>query len=456
MKASTLKYVALDWVSKLSMLILLLMPLHAFLTVWGSSLIGHYTTLRLWKEALLVLCSFSVIFLLAFDHKIRSHTITRRLVWLILAYIALNIAWGLLALDQHDVTAKALGYGLISNLRFLIFFMVTWSAALRLQKLRLKWRPIILIPALIVVVIGLLQIFVLPHDFFRHFGYSADTIQPIATVNHNNHYVRAFSTLRGPNPLGAYLLIPISLLSVFMLRAKARDWRYAAFLIAAWVVLFFSYSRSALAAAVLSTVVILFTSRLTRKSQQVGLVLAATFVLLLGSITIAFRHNVHFENFVFHTQTNSAIKATSDQGHATALRKGLSDFAGHPLGRGPGTAGPASYYNTGEPERLAENYYIQVGEETGIIGLALFLLINLGVGYLLWIRRSDPLALSLFASLIGLTLINMLSHAWSDDTLAYIWWGLAGIAIVQPPEAITEVVKRVKKSKKRDGQTVAN
>ena len=23
----------------------------------------------------------------------------------------------------------------------------------------------------------------------------------------------------------------------------------------------------------------------------------------------------------------------------------------------------------------------------------------------------------------------MLSHAWTDDTLAYVWWGLAGIAM---------------------------
>jgi hypothetical protein len=109
-------------------------------------------------------------------------------------------------------------------------------------------------------------------------------------------------------------------------------------------------------------------------------------------------------------------------------------LAHHPLGDGPGTAGPASVYNHGHPARIAENYFIQVGQETGWLGLTLFTLINVGVGYLLWLRRDDPLALSLFASLIGLTLINMLSHAWADDTLAYIWWGLAGIAMVSDPK----------------------
>ena len=67
------------------------------------------------------------------------------------------------------------------------------------------------------------------------------------------------------------------------------------------------------------------------------------------------------------------------------------------------------------------------------MGLAVFILINVGVGYLLWLNRSDQLALALFASFIGLILVNLLSHAWADDTLAYVWWGLAGIALAPKP-----------------------
>ena len=69
-----------------------------------------------------------------------------------------------------------------------------------------------------------------------------------------------------------------------------------------------------------------------------------------------------------------------------------------------------------------------------MIGLALFLLINVGVGYLLWLRRDDPLALGLFASLIGISFVCLLSHAWSDDTVSYIWWGLAGMAMIKARE----------------------
>lgn len=409
------------------MAILLLMPFHAFLSVWGSSLIGHYTALRLWKEALLAISILGVVYLLATDHKIRSHTLTRRLVWLIFAYMILNVVWGLLALNQHDVTAKALGYGLIINLRFLTFFLVTWALALRLGRLRAHWQWLVYWPALVVVVFGLLQILILPHDFLRHFGYGPATIPAVETINHNQHYVRIASTLRGANPLGAYLLIPISMLSVLLLKAE-RNWRQGLFLVSCLVVLFFSYSRSAWVGAVLSIVVLLFLSRLSRQSQRIALLAAGALVLVSAVLVITLHRSGHYENLVLHTQTHSAVPTTSNQGHITALKMGLHDLRHQPLGDGPGTAGPASFYNH-QQTRLAENYFIQIGQETGWLGLLMFGLINAGVGALLYVRRTDPLARCLFASLVGLTFINLLSHAWSDDTLAYVWWGLAGIAM---------------------------
>ena len=105
MKASALKYTILSWVSGFTMLVLLLMPFYGFLTVWSASLFGHYTAIRLWGEGLLVVCTIGILYLLAFDHKIRTHTLSRRLVWTILAYIALNLAWGIASYERHYVTA---------------------------------------------------------------------------------------------------------------------------------------------------------------------------------------------------------------------------------------------------------------------------------------------------------------------------------------------------------------
>ena len=137
-----------------------LLPFHAFLTVWLSSLIGHYTALRLWKEVLLVVCALGMAYLIFADGKVRSYTLTRRLVWLILLYGLITAVWGVIALQHHAVTAKALGYGLIVNLRYLAFFLVTWAAALRTARLHGKWQRLVLGPAFIVVLFGLLQAFV--------------------------------------------------------------------------------------------------------------------------------------------------------------------------------------------------------------------------------------------------------------------------------------------------------
>jgi hypothetical protein len=446
MKTSALKYAVLTWITTFTMIILFFIPFHGFLTVWLSSLIGHYTLLRLWKETLLLLCVIGVIYLLLTDNKIRTHTLTRRLVWTIICFIVLNVAWGLLALNQHDVTAKSLAYGLLIDLRFLVFFLVTWAVALRMGRLKSNWQWLVIWPAVAVIIIGLLQL-VLPHDIMKHFGYGPNTIPIEETINHNSHYFRIDSTLRGANPLGAYMIIPISIISV-MLLAK-RNWRLLLLLLASVIVLFFSYSRSAWIGALLSTAIVFMTGRLSGQAQKLVVGLSAAVVVICVGLFAIYHNNTDFQNYVLHTQTNSAVKSTSDGGHGSALKAGLHDVLHEPLGRGPGTAGPASIYNGSHPARIAENFYLQIGQETGWLGLILFILINFGVGYLLWIRRADPLALSLFASLIGITFVNMLSHAWADDTLAYLWWGLAGIAMAPTKQAVAklEVKSKTKKVK---------
>jgi uncharacterized membrane protein len=106
MKASALKYFIISLLASLVSIIIVLMPFHGFLTVWGSSLVGHYTALRLWKETLLLLCVVGAVYLLVADSKVRSQTLTRRLMWLLLAYTGLIIFRGLLAHLDHTVTDK--------------------------------------------------------------------------------------------------------------------------------------------------------------------------------------------------------------------------------------------------------------------------------------------------------------------------------------------------------------
>jgi O-antigen ligase len=94
-----------------------------------------------------------------------------------------------------------------------------------------------------------------------------------------------------------------------------------------------------------------------------------------------------------------------------------------------GSAGPASFRNTDGVPKIAENYYLQLGQEVGVLGMALFIAINILVGVELWKLRTQTLSRILLASLVGITFINLVSHAWTDDTISYVWWGLAGIAL---------------------------
>lgn len=428
MKRSALKYGILSATAGIITFILLLIPFHAFLTVWLGSSFDHYTAFRLWKECLLAIASLGALYLLLFDKKTRLNTLYHELTWLIAAYFAVQLIWGAWAWHDHGVSAKALGYGLIVNLRFLLFFLCAWVIGSRTKRLAEQWSKVLLWPAVIVIVFALVQEAFLPPRFLEHFGYSKYTILPFQYVNNNPNLLRVQSTLRGANPLGAYLLVPISGLLVLMNIGK-RNLRRGLVLLGAVLALFFSFSRAAWIGVLLSLVVIAFAHPnhwLKRRWLAYGLggLLVVCTVLVIG-----FRHNAQVENVVLHTQEHSAVKTTSNGNHASALRAGLHDVAHEPLGRGPGTAGPASVYNTGHTARIAENYFIQVAQEVGWLGLALFLSINVFIALLLWRRRADPLALSLLAGLIGISFVNLLSHAWTDDTLAYLWWGLAGIAI---------------------------
>jgi hypothetical protein len=371
----------------------------------------------------------SAAWVLVTDSKLKKTFLSSRLNQLILAYAVLTIVWGVAAWLLDKVTLKAFGYGLIVNLRFLAFFGVAWVAAQKVPKFFTAWPKWLTWSLAVVVLIGLLQYLVLPYDFLKHFGYGEQTIFPYETINHNLDDLRVFSTLRGANPLGAYLVLAVSVLAVVW-KKQLRTWR-TGLLVAALITLYLTFSRSAWIGMVLSLAVIVWCSVKSEKLKKIGLLVAAGSVILVGLVGFLARDNTTVQNVLFHTNEKSTITTSSNEGHASALKSGLKDIAHEPLGGGVGSAGPASVY--GHKTRIAENYFIQTGQEVGWLGMLLFLLINVFLALGLWARRQDPLALGLFAALIGLTFINLLSHAWTDDTLAYLFWGLAGVALARAP-----------------------
>jgi O-antigen ligase len=425
----------LSW---LVVVILAILPFHAFITVWLSSLVGHYTLLRLWKEFLLVPIVAGALFIILKDGSLRRKLFSVWLIRLIAAYCLLLLVCAVIALNRHAVSPKAMWYGLLIDLRFLVFFLAVLILASKSNFLANNWPKILLIPAVIVGAFAILQFLILPTNFLSHFGYGPTTISPYETINHNIQHIRVESTLRGANPLGAYLLVPICALAVSFFKDRHQRFNLALFGFGLFLALVFSFSRSAWIGAALGVLTAAWLSfKSERVRKNIGWSLAA--VLVVGAaLTLVLRNNLSFENAVFHTDRVSKAAQSSNQGHSAAFKSAAKDIIHHPLGSGVGTAGPQSVYND-KPARIAENYYLQIGQEAGVLGMMLFIAICVVIGKLLFKSRANPLSLALFASLIGLSFVNLLSHAWSDDTLAYIWWGLAAIAL--GPAILTDSFK---------------
>jgi hypothetical protein len=413
----------------ISALIIIILPVHAFITVWLSSALDHYILLRLWKEVLLVPIVIISIYLLASDRKLRKAFLESKLIRLILVYLLALVIWAPAGLITHKVTGKAMWYGLMVDSRFLVFFLCTFAISSKTGWLEERWQKLLFGPAIFVASFAILQYLVLPYDFLRHFGYNDSTINPYETINHNIHHLRVASTLRGANPLGAYLILPISVLVVMLIKIKNQRKNIAVFGAGLLLALVFSFSRSAWLGTLLAVAVAAWLS--IKHSMVKRILLIAGIALLIIGILIAviLRNNSNLQNIVYHTDNSSIAFESSNQGHSLAFKNAGNDILHEPLGRGVGTAGPASTYNNGHFWRISENFFMQIGQEAGWIGMLLFIAICAVAGLMLFERRADPLALALLASLIGITFVNLLSHAWTDDTLAYIWWGLAGIAL---------------------------
>lgn len=410
--------------------VFVLLPLHAFLTVSLAAALGHYDLLRLWKELLLLLVTPAVAVLIWKTPGLWNYMKQGWLFWCIGCYVLLHLVLGLVALSRGQVNGFALEYAWIVNLRPLLIFVIAFVVATRSRWLRNHWEQLLLYSAGVVIGFGLLQVFVLPTNFLQHFGYDAATIMPFETVDQKLDYVRIQSTLRGANPLGAYLVLVLSALIVLLIKSK-RDQRQIVgitMLSAGLVVLVSTYSRSAYIGMVLAALTAIMLVIHGRKSKQ-RLAAGMAVLLLLASVSlVVLRDNNRFENTFFHTDETSQSATSSNAQRTSALQSGLSDVWHQPFGGGPGTAGPASAHNNA-PARIAENYYLQIGQEVGWLGLGLFIAILVAVTRRLFALRGDPLARTLLASLVGISCIALVSHVWTDDTLGLLWWGLAGVAL---------------------------
>lgn len=404
-------------------IIIVLVPFHAFFTTWAGSNFGHLLVWRAWKELLLVLPVIVAAWLLLKDAELRSHFFKHRLNQVMLIYIV----WELCTAALHSRELAPLALGLTIQLRIIVVFLLGQIAVYYKKPTVEFLETLVLIPALGVVVFGLLQITAFPFDFLKHFGYQKNrTIPPYFTIDEQLTHLRYASTLRGPNPLGVYILLPLTTVFANIWQRK-KILLYGTALLANLVVLYVSQSRGAwIGAAAALGVYILF--KLPSKLRLVFILVATLFLMLAGGVVYIQRGSSFVENIVLHNNPDTGGEVDSNAGHASSLKIAIRDIGQHPLtGCGPGCAGPASEHSKNAP-KLAENYFLQTAQESGIIGLLLLLAICILIAYYLY-QQTNPLASVLLASFAGICVASLFAHAWADDTIAYVWWGLAGLVI---------------------------
>lgn len=196
-----------------------------------------------------------------------------------------------------------------------------------------------------------------------------------------------------------------------------------------FVALLLTGSRSAWIGFVVMMAILAFLL-LPREKLWLWLKLSAVPALIVGVIIVWVAVTVPVARLaIFHSSPGDPhLLEGSTQKHWEATMESIQAIVEKPLGTGPGSAGPASFYNTEDVPKLSENYFVQIGQEVGLIGLLLFLAICIVLVRELY-RQRNWLSTCLLASFAGLSCVNLLLHGWADDPTAMTWWGLAGLLL---------------------------
>ncbi len=404
--------------------LLALLPFHAFATTWLGTIVNNRPQLQSWKEIVVIALGLYTVFWAIRDRSLGRFLLENSLNKLILVYIALHL--GLSLIIQPELTANL--HGLKINLEFLVLFLAAQAVIWRARPVHIdrKVVDVLIAGGLVVSLFGLAQALILPPDFLTNFGYGPGTINPFLPIADNSGFYRILSTLGGPNQLGQYLILPFVCILYRSFQTKNNWW--FALTIPVLACMYFTYSRSAWVGAVLALCVILlghFDWRKVTLIFSLGLVAIGIVVALFASNSSI---NTKLSYLVFHGSTPATSVSNNDR--ILAIRSAVNEVIEQPLGRGPGMAGPASFYLQKHTGVISENYYLQIAIEVGILGLIFFITILVIAGLsLAKLPPGNALALPLLATLIGWSFINLVLHGWADSTSSLIWWGSAGAII---------------------------
>lgn len=334
------------------------------------------------------------------------------LVW---AYLALSLIYLLVGILAQN-SFLSLGQGFLSAARFAIVYLSFRLANFKLSDFAQKKAAKTIL--IVILVFGLIQ-FIYP-DALSLMGYGSSPIKPNPTVD-GTDLVRMQSFLRGPNPYGAFLLIPFSLI-LFKFKDFKNKRLAASLLTLISLNLILTWSRSAWLGAVLILGFFILTKlKLNKKmiisTLIVGLVLALTLSLVARTDS--------FKTVFLHDKPGEGGAVTSDQDRVKSYKNALILVAEHPLGLGLNGAGPASV-RSDSGANIVENYFLQIFLQLGWAGGILLITIS-ALSLIKLVGLKSDLSLGLAASGLALSLIGLMQPVWADVSVVFLWWSLLAI-----------------------------
>jgi hypothetical protein len=255
-----------------------------------------------------------------------------------------------------------------------------------------------------------------PQNFFdiRFYGHLGST-----------EFVRVGSVFLNPLVLGFYLVIPFAVAVERTVRAGIRG-AAGACLVMTGAALLFTQTRAALLGAVIVGLVALrpTAGRGTPQRARFGLLLLALAVIALPAATAT--------GLSERATTTTSGTDQSAVDHVDSLNEGIRGVATHPLGQGLATSAGTGQRFAVEQRVITENYYLQVGIETGVAAMGLFIALMLTMLRRLRNaagRTADPGVSAVRGAALGLAVGAIFLHTFNDLAVSWTLWSLAGAVI---------------------------
>ena len=410
------------------LVMVLAMPVWPFVSTWVGTTSGQVQLFKSLLVLFLVLVGFStLIYLLVAQRKLLINLLSQRFVQVIILFAVIVLIAAVLSGASREARLAAVAMDLRYFLALVLALVSVHLDPKFWHRVMEKLPNIVIAIGVALSVLGLIQVFILPADFLTHFGYGPDTIAPSTSID-NTEILRAFTTLRGPNDFAAFLILPLLLAVYRFWRVKKPYFLLAIAIISAG--LFVSSSRSAWlgAAVALGAMVFIGRSSHSKWTRKTWFKLAGA--VIVGVVAIAATLNISYVRLkILHIDDNrDSSVITSNDAHIDATTDAVRRIIKTPLGCGAGCSGPASYYDE-RPARIGENYYLQIGEQYGIIGLIVWLVIMFMLVRRLYEIRRANMVTPCTAALIGYFAIGMLLHVFVDEPVAITWFVIAGVLI---------------------------